>query len=386
MNRGAILTRVGRLLTVGLVATVLLSGLATAQNMVAGDELVIGMSNAQSGPASALGQGLKQGAMVYFDKVNKAGGIHGRKIRMISYDDGYEPRNTVKNTQKLISEDKVFALFGYVGTPTSKAILPLISQEQIIYFSPFTGAEFLRNPVNRYVFNIRSSYFDEAEAQIEYLTTVAGIKGIGLFIQDDAYGLAVKGGIMRALQKREMDLIGEGRYTRNTLDVSAGLNDLKKVNPKAISMVGTYKAMATFIKEAKATGYNPSFFNVSFVGTDALIQELDGKGDGTLVTQVMPSPDDSGQQIVKQYRQDMGAAKESDLNYVSLEGYIDAVVFVEILKKAGRDLTTDSFISAAEALNYKAGDIWFSFSRDNHQALQKVYITKVAGGKAVSVH
>lgn len=379
------LLRTGKFLIVSSLFVILSSGTALAQNGVSANELLVGMSNALTGPASALGNGLKQGAGVYFDKVNRAGGIHGRKIRVISYDDGYEPRNTVKNTQRLIATDRVFALFGYVGTPTSKAILPLINREKIIYFGPFTGAEFLRNPVNKYVFNVRSSYFDEAEAQIEYLTSELKVSEVGLFIQDDAYGLAVKGGIIRALRKRGLQLAGEGRYLRNTADISTGLADVRKTKPKAVSMVGTYKAMATFIKEARSSGFDPYFLNVSFVGTDALINELDGKGDGTLVTQVVPTPEDSAIKVVKQYQADMRAAGIVDLNHVNLEGYLDAVVFVEIIKKAGSNLTTASFISAAESLDYDAGGMQFSFSPADHQALQKVYVTKIAGGKAVPV-
>jgi ABC-type branched-subunit amino acid transport system substrate-binding protein len=356
---------------------------AQAETGVTDSEIVIGMSNALQGPASALGTGLKKGAMVYFDKVNAAGGVHGRKIRVISYDDGYEPRQTVSNTDKLIKEDKVFALFGYVGTPTSKAIMPTINRERVIYFGPFTGAEFLRNPVNKYIFNVRSSYFDEAEAQVNYLVNKLGKKKIGIFIQDDAYGLAVKGGIIRALKKRGLELAGEGRYKRNTVDIDEGLAALKAAGPDAVSMVGTYKAMAAFIKKARAQGFDPVFLNVSFVGTTALIDELEGKGEGTVVTQVVPSPMDSSVGIVKQYQRDMKAAGHSDFEYVSLEGYIDALVFVEALEKAGANLTKNSFISATEGLSFTQGDMTFSYSPNSHQALDTIFITKISGGRAL---
>lgn len=375
------------LLVVGLSSAlaVIVSGLAHAQKGFTDVEIVLGMSNPLTGPDSALGSGLKQGAKAYFDTINAAGGVHGRKIRLISYDDGYEPRNTVANTKRLIKDDKVFALFGYVGTPTSKAIMPLINYEKIIYFGPFTGAEFLRKPLNRYVFNVRSSYFDEAEAQVDYLTSKAGITEIGLFIQDDAYGLAVKGGVVLALQKRKLNLAGEGRYISNTVDVAQGLRDVKSAEPKAVSMVGNYKAMANFIKEARAAEFEPVFFNVSFVGTEALIKELDGRGDGTMVSQVVPSPYDNSVAIVKQYQADMKAAGTEDYNYVSLEGYLDAMVFVEILKRVGKDLSTEAFIGAAEALDMVEGGMQFRFTPKNHQALQKVYLTKIVNGKAVPV-
>jgi ABC-type branched-subunit amino acid transport system substrate-binding protein len=352
---------------------------------VTGHEIVIGMSNALTGPAAALGIGVKDGAMVYFNKLNAAGGVNGRKIRVISYDDGYEPKRTVENTNKLVNEDKVFALFGYVGTPTSTAVLPIINKEKMIYWAPFTGAEFLRTPVTRTILNVRGSYFDEADTQVKYLTEKMGKKRIGMFIQNDAYGLSVKGGVVKALKKRGMELTGEGVYERNTENVDAGLSALKTHNPDAVIMVGTYKAMAAFIKKAKAQGFNPVFLNVSFVGTAALVKELGGAGEGVIITQVIPSPRDSALSIVQQYRKDMKAAGHADLDYTDLEGYIDAVVFSEALKKAANPLTRDTFITAAESLNATIGGLSFSLSPSNHQAMSKIYLTKISGSKVVEV-
>ncbi len=355
-----------------------------AENGVTGSEIVLGMCNALTGPASALGSGVRKGALVYFDKVNKAGGVHGRKIRVISYDDGYEPKNTVEQTRKLVHEDKVFALFGYVGTPTSTAIMPIIAESKVPFWGPFTGAEFLRNPVNRYVFNVRGSYFDEAETQVRHLTE-KGIKRIGIFYQNDSYGLAVKGGLLKALRKRGLDLAGEGTFERNTEDVAAGLAALKQARPEAVSMVGTYKAMAAFIKKAKAEGFDPVFLNVSFVGTAALVRELAGGGDGVIITQVMPSPREGKEAVVAQYRSDMKAAGHTDLDYTDLEGYMDAVVFVEALRKAGSSLTRESFIAAAEGLRTEIGGLKVSFSPADHQAMDEIYITRVSGNQVVTI-
>lgn len=358
---------------------------AGAENGVTATEVTIGMCNALTGPAAALGTGMKKGSMVYFDKVNKAGGVNGRKIKVISYDDGYEPKNTVEQTRKLIQDDKVFALFGYVGTPTSSAVMPLINEAKIPFWAPFTGAEFLRSPVNRFIFNVRGSYFDEAETQVQYLTEKRGIKKIAIFYQNDAYGLAVKGGIVKALKKRNLDLAGEGTYERNTEEVSAALAALRKANPDAVSMVGTYKAMAAFIKKAKAEGFNPVFLNVSFVGTAALVKELGGAGDGTIVTQVMPSPKDASIPLVAQYRADMKAAGHTELDYTDLEGYIDAVVFAEALKKAGPNVTRDAFIAAAEGLNATIGGLVFKFTATDHHAFERIYLTRIAGNQVEAV-
>ncbi len=354
----------------------------SAEQGVTDREILVGMTNALTGPASALGIGMKTGAAVYFNKLNASGGVRGRKIRLVSYDDGYEPKNTVEMTNKLIMADKVFALFGYVGTPTASAIVPLINKEKIPFFGPFTGAEFLRNPVNKYMLNVRASYFDETEEQVRYLTS-RGIKKIGILFQNDAYGLAVKGGVIKALGKRGMALSGDGHFERNTTEIDAGLTSIRKENPEAVIMVGTYKAMAAFIKKAKAEGFNPVFLNVSFVGTAALVKELGGAGDGVLITQVMPSPADASAPLVKQYRADMRAAGHRELDYTDLEGYVDAMVFAEILAKSGANLTRESFLAAAERLDLNKGGMHFMFTETDHQALKKVYLTKISGGKVV---
>jgi branched-chain amino acid transport system substrate-binding protein len=385
INRG-VLVRLAYLLVVGLfVAAAGESPSCAEEKVVTNQEIVIGMSNVLTGPASALGTGVKAGAMTYFQKINKAGGVNGHKIKVISYDDGYEPKRTVENTNKLINEDKVFALFGYVGTPTSSAVLPIIKKEHMLYWGPFTGAEFLRTPVTKYIFNVRGSYYDEVEMQVKYLTEKLGKKKIGIFIQNDAYGLSVKGGVIKALNKRNLEIMGEGSYERNTENVDAGLAAIKPYNPDAVIMVGTYKAMAEFIKKAKAQGFNPVFLNVSFVGTAALVKELAGSGDGVIVTEVMPSPYDSSLPLVRQYRQDMKAAGYSDLDYTDLEGYVDAVVFVEILKKVDGPLTRDSFIAAAEKLNETVGGLPFILTVENHQAMSKIYLTKIAGSRVVEI-
>jgi branched-chain amino acid transport system substrate-binding protein len=362
-----------------------LAGSAHAESGVTPTQVTLGMCNVLTGPAAALGTGVRKGSQVYFDKVNKAGGVNGRKIQVVSYDDGYEPKNTVAQTNKLVNDDKVFALFGYVGTPTSTAIMPVLAQANIPFWGPFTGAEFLRNPVNKNVFNVRSSYFDEAEAQVEYLAGKRSLKKIGIFYQNDAYGLAVKGGLVKALRKRNLDVAGEGTYERNTEEVAAAVAALKKANPDAVSMVGTYKAMAAFIRKARAEGFNPVFLNVSFVGTAALAKELGTAGDGVMITQVMPSPHDTALPLVAQYAADMKAAGHSELDYTDLEGYVDAVLFVEALKKAGPGLTRDSFRAAAESLDTSVGGLAMKLAPNDHQALRTVYLTTIARGRAEPV-
>jgi branched-chain amino acid transport system substrate-binding protein len=366
------------------ITTLLFISTAFAEDGVTDKEILIGMSNALNGPAMALGSGIKTGSSVYFNKVNLSGGVRGHKIKLISYDDGYEPETAAANTRKLIEQDKVFSLFGYVGTPTSSAVIPIFSKAGVPYIAPFTGAEILRNPVNKVLFNVRASYFDETETMVEHLVKDLGIKKIGVFVQADSYGDAGRAGVMRALKKRDLTLTGDGKYARNTVEIADGLEAVIKANPEAVIMVGTYKPCAEFIKKAKSQGFKPRFLNVSFVGTYALIQELGSEGDGVIITQVVPNPIDSSLPIVKQYKEDMSTAGRGSFDLTSLEGYIDAAVLVEGLKKAD-SLTRSSFLSAMEGLKVTIGGLNISFSPSNHQALKEVFLTKIEKGKAVSI-
>ena len=355
---------------------------ASAQEGVSEKEIRIGMANALSGPASGLGVNLKAGADAYLARVNAAGGVNGRKIVLLSKDDGYEPEKTAAATRALIEQDKVFALFGYVGTPTSTAAVPLASRASVPYLFPFTGAEFLRNPVNKWVFNVRASYFDETETIVERLSKDAGAKKIALFIQDDAFGEAGKAGVNRALHRRGMKVAEEARYKRNTIEVDEGMAKIKAAAPDAVVFVGTYKPFVEIIKKAKAAGLKAKFMTVSFIGTSDFIREAGADGEGVYITQVMPSPDNTAAPLVKQFQDDM---KGGPVNYSSLEGYANAAVLTEALKKAGANPTRTSFLSALEGLNIDLGGLKVAFSAASHQGAKDVFLTVVRGGKAVPV-
>ena len=352
-----------------------------AEDGVADKEIRIGMANALSGPASGLGLDLKAGADAFLARVNAAGGVNGRRIVLVSKDDGYEPERSAAATKALVEQDKVFALFGYVGTPTSAAAVPLASRAGVPYLFPFTGAEFLRNPVNKWVFNVRASYFDETELMVERLTKDAGAKKIALFIQDDAFGEAGKAGVNRALHKRNMKVAEEARYKRNTLEVDEGLAKIKAAAPDGVVFIGTYASLAAIVKKAKAQGIKAKFMTVSFIGTAGFIREAGADGEGVYITQVMPSPDSTAP-LVKQFHQDM---KGGPVNYSSLEGYADAAVLVEALKKAGANPTRAGFVATLESLNIDLGGLKVAFSAASHQGAKDVFLTVVKGGKAVQV-
>lgn len=357
-------------------ALFLSSGAALAQG-VTDLQIVLGQSVALSGPAQELGKDMQLGASLYFNQVNAKGGVNGRRIVLKTLDDGYEPPRAAENTRKLIADEKVFALFGYVGTPTAQASLPIFTAAKVPFVGAFTGAELLRNPFNRYVFNVRASYFDETEAIVQHLTAMS-VNKIAVFYQNDAYGLAGLAGVERALKKRNLEVVAKGTVERNTVDVAKSIEEMRKAAPHAVVMISAYKSCAAFITGMKKTGSNPTFWNVSFVGSKALAKELDREGRGIQISQVVPFPWDSSVPVVKEYRAHLAAAK-GEPGFGTLEGYIAAKVMVEGLRRAGKNLTRDSFIKAMESLDpYDTGGFKVSYGPDNHNGSKFVDLTIIS--------
>src|SRR5215472_4243972 len=279
-------------------STAAVAGSALADPGVTPDKIVFGQEAALDGPASALGQGMRDGINAAFAEANKAGGVKGHKLELISADDGYEPTKAIAAAKKLIDEDKVFALVGSVGTPTSAAVEPIAAEAGAPFIGPFTGAEFLRDPAKAHVVNVRASYFQETEAMVQHLTEDLGVKSIAIFYQDDSFGQAGLAGVKKALEKRQMQLAAEGTYERNTTAVKSGLLAIQKAKPEAVIMIGAYKPCAEFIKLAQQIKLDAVFVNISFVGSDALAKELGPAGTGVVVTQVVPFPEDPSIDLV----------------------------------------------------------------------------------------
>ena len=345
-------------------------------------QITIGQSAALSGPAQELGSEMRLGAQAYFALINQAGGVFGRQIKLVSLDDGYEPDRAVANTKKLINEDKVFALFGYVGTPTSNAVLPIFTEAKVPFFGAFTGAESLRNPLNRYIFNVRASYFEETEKIVEQLTNL-GVKNIAVLYQDDAYGKAGLAGMERAMAKRNMKIAALGTVERNTVKVDAAVNALVPKLPDVIVMISAYKSIAAFVRAAKKAGYVGQFHNVSFVGSRALAEELGAEGYGVAISQVMPFPFTQNSPLVREYLVALKASGSAPPSYTSLEGFVAAKVFVEGLKRTGKDPTREKFITALETLNFfDAGGFIVNFSPKSHNGSSFVELTMIGRNKA----
>jgi ABC-type branched-subunit amino acid transport system substrate-binding protein len=355
-----------------------LSLICRAESGITSNSILLGQSAPLSGPADELGKGMRDGAQAYFDHVNAKGGIHGRKIVLKTLDDGYEADRAAANTKQLIERDDAFALFGYVGTPTSNASIPAVTKAQIPFFAPFTGAESLRMPLHRNIFHIRASYFQETEKIVEHMTTLS-IKRIAVFYQDDAYGKAGLEGVTRALKKRGIEVIGLGTVERNSVDVASAVQKIKQSEPQAIVMVSAYKSCAAFIKAMLAEGKRPLFWNISFVGSRALAAELGSHASGVHISQVMPAPWDDINPVVKEYRALYMQKGNRDWDYVSMEGFIAAKVFVEALRRTGRDLTRENLISAIESMTaYDAGGFVVNFGPERRNGSAFVDLTMVA--------
>lgn len=342
MSRSPFATYVG--LTIALLAAAMLSAKGDEVG-VGEDAILFGQAAALEGPSSALGQRMRQGIVAAFTEINAKGGVHGRKLQLISRDDGYDPDRSVTQTLRLIEDDKVFALIGAVGTPTAIATIPITSTRNIPFIGPFTGAEFLRDLELPNVVNIRASYGAEAEAWVKHLTEDRRFTRIGIFYQDDSFGRDGLLGVKRALARRGLELAAEGTFERNTRAVAAALRMIKRAEPEAVVMVGTYGPCAEFIKLARRSGFSPTFVNVSFVGANALAGELGPDGEGVIVSQVVPFPWDRSLKLVADYQRAQHAFDPTlTPDFVSLEGYISGRLAAAALERAGPQPTRASLL------------------------------------------
>ncbi|MDO8449477.1 MAG: ABC transporter substrate-binding protein [Rhodoferax sp.] len=345
-----------------------------------GSTIILGQSAAFTGPAAQLGIQFYQGAKVWFDQINAQGGVGGKTIEIRKMDDGYEPDRCAANTRKLIDEG-VFALFGYIGTPTSLAALPLVKKEQVPFIAPFTGAMALREPFSKHVFHLRASYNDETALIVKQLTNL-GLKKIAVFYQNDAYGKAGLDGVTLALGALNLKPVAQATVERNTVDVDGAVKTLLAAAPDAVVQVGAYKACAAFIRAARKSGYGGTFYNVSFVGTQALADELGKEGAGVVVSQVMPSPYNASQPIAREFIESVKkAGGDARANYSSMEGYLAAKLFTEGLRRAGsKGVTRDGLIQGIESIGSTSfGGFNVQFSSTDHVASRFVELSMLTG-------
>ncbi len=334
---------------------------------------------ALEGPAGALGQGMRLGLLAAFEEVNANGGVHGRQIVLDSFDDGYEPDRSVAHVKSVIAKDAHLGLIGAVGTPTAAATQPVATEAHVPFVGPFTGAGFLRDASHGNIFNVRATYFAETEAWIAYLVDDLGMKSIALLYQDDGFGRVGLAGVTAALEKRGMTLSAEGTYTRNTIAVKKALLGIRKAEPDAVVMVGAYKPVAEFIKLSRKLKFNPTFVNISFVGSDALAHELGDAGEGVIISQVVPFPWDASRPVVAQYQAALKAVDaNADFGFVTLEGYLTGRLAIKALEDAGQTLTRDSFLAALASLReVDFGGVSMSFGPGDNQGMDDVFLTRI---------
>ena len=338
-----------------------------------------GQSADFSGSARALGNNMRLGIQAAFNEVNDEGGISGRRLELSSLDDLYTPDKAVINTIRLIEEVDVFALIGAVGTPTSRAAVPVAQESDVPYIAPFTGAEFLRSPDLENVLNLRSSYYQETEEMVERLTTDLGITRISIFYQDDSFGRAGLQGVLNAMEKRDMELASIGLYQRLTTAVKAALLDIRQGDPQAVIIIGAYEPAAALILWARHLGLDPVFMAVSFVGSNALAESLGANGKDVFVTQVVPFPSDDTLPITQEY---LGALERyfpnSDPGFVSFEGYLAGRLAIEGVKRCGQDITRECFLESlrdGEPINL--GGFQVQYGTSDNQGSDRVFITRI---------
>ena len=311
------------------------------------DHVLFGQSAAFSGPAQELGKNMRRGIEAAFAEVNRNGGIGGRRLELVSLDDAYEPEAAVTNTQRLISEEGVFALIGAVGTPTSRSATPVAAAAGTPYVAPFTGAAFLRDPQWRNIVNLRASYNQETEEIVARLIADRGAERIAVMFQDDSFGRAGYRGVLEALDRRDMEPVAIGLYPRNTTAVRTALLDLQQGEPDAVVLVGAYEPVAALIAWARHLGKDWAFVTISFVGSNALAEELGPVGAGVFVTQVVPFPTDDSLPLVASYLQALAAYDSAAApGFVSLEGYLAGRMAIVGLQRCGSDLTRSCFLDS----------------------------------------
>lgn len=350
-----------------------------ADGGVTNDTVLFGQIAALDGPAAQLGLGMKEGLLAAFDEVNRNGGVNGHMLSLDSWDDGYEPARSTEAINRMIAEDKHFALIGSVGTPTASVLQPIATEAKFPMVGAFTGAGFLRNASLGNVFNVRGSYDAETEQWIAHLVDNMGLTRIAILYQNDSFGQAGLSGVNKAMAARNMSLIAEGTYTRNTTDVKDALLTIRDAEPEAVVMVGAYKPIGEFIKLSRSYEFTPEFVTISFVGSQALADELWPEGAGVVISQVVPFPWDNSVQIVADYQD---ALLANDVNalfgFVSLEGYMVGRVAIEALKNAGDNPTRESFMQAFENLGtFDLGGIEISLAADDNQGIDTIFMTRL---------
>jgi branched-chain amino acid transport system substrate-binding protein len=360
-----------------------------AQNSlgVADKTITIGSCSALEGPSRSLGEDTVTGANAYFSLINEEGGVNGRKLKLVAYDDSYDPAKTKVCFERLVS-DKVFAMGFFVGTPTAVKYVPMAEESKMPLIGLFTGAQTLYTPLRHWVINVRASYYDETREQMDGVWDKLGYHKVGVIYPEDAFGAAVLGGVTEALKAHGAEPVKVASYERQTTNVGGAIDTVRAASPQAVVLVGPPNTVAPILKQAHARGWKPLFLTVSFVGTDELIQEAGENAEGMVITQVVPPYYLTDLKGVALYRRALSKyAPASKPNFVSLEGFVDAMVLVEGLKRAGKEPTREGLIHGIESIHEEdlglGPQLALNYSSKSHKGFDHVIPTVVRGGRAV---
>src|SRR3984893_1703929 len=373
----------------GALSLFLFGTVASAQSApgVTDKEILIGSCSGLEGPSRALGTETVAGAKAYFSLINDEGGVNGRKLKLLSYDDSYDPAKTQACFDRLLDE-KVFALGFFVGTPTAVKYVPLSEAAKIPLVGLFTGAQTLYTPLRHWVVNVRASYYDETREQMEGVWDILGFKKIGVIYPEDAFGATVLGGVTEALKAKGAEPVKAASYERQTANVGGAIDTVRAANPDAVVVVGPPNTVAPILKQSHAKGWKPLFLTVSFVGTDELISQAGSDAEGVVITQVVPPYYLTDLKTVALYRRTLSKYTPAALpNFVSLEGFVDAWVMVEGLKRAGKEPTREGLIHGIESIHEVdlglGPQLKLNYSAKSHKGFDHVIPTVVRGGRAV---
>jgi len=337
--------------------------------------IVFGASLPKTGIMKDLGKDVEYGTNAYFKYANDNNLLKNKKIKFITHDDKYEPELTKKNIKQLINTDKVFALYGFVGTPTVEKILPIIKNTNIPFIAPFTGASFLREKKHKNIINFRSSYFEEIEKIVAYLHDVKGLNKFAVFYQNDNYGEEGYISLIKALEKRKLKLTADGTYKRNTLSIRHAFQEMKDSKPEAIIMVGAYKANALFINKAKndENFKDTIFCNISFGVIDTIIKNTNDTKN-LLFSQVVPSYTNTDIPVVKEYQEIMKKyCPDVKYGFISFEAFLAAKVVVNTLQNMKGDITKDKFLTQIKKVKKNVIN-GLNIRYQNSQLLNSVYL------------
>lgn len=357
-----------------------LLGNAQAETGVSDERILLGQSVVLSGPLAENGVQYSKGIRLYLDQVNQKGGINGRKIELVTLDDAYTPARAEENTRQLIEDKQVFALLGYAGTGSTLAALPLAEKSHTPLIAPYTGAESLRGKVSPVLFHLRAGYDDEMRKIVEHQATL-GIKDIAIVYQDDNFGKAGLKGFEKAMADFKLKPLATLAVAPGNLaeSATASAQTLARLRPASVILATAGKVSTAVIGETIKHGVRPQFIGISAISAAQLVGDLKTDAAGIVIAQVVPSPWSSKYRIVRQYREALGG-KPEDAHYASLEGYMAGRVMVEGLRRAGKNLTRSSLISALEGMQHlDLGDFIVDYRNGRHVGSSFIDLSMIRG-------